>query len=194
MSPGLLVMSPGLLVMSPTRANEAEHIAKVKSEAQRIDLRFFISNSPGYERLTGWFAGKGVPLSDVNSFSSVRCQLCSLVSISRLVPRGPRALKCSLNGCSAVTYATVRRPDRGQTVPRGKWILGMQEETRSDEMRLICGDYRIISNKRFVVTPVCRCIRGSHLPFPPKRVEKPFPSHRTMSDRRSPQQRSAGTD
>ena len=44
-------MSPGLLVMSPARPKAAEVTAKVKSEAQRIDLRVFISNSPGYERL-----------------------------------------------------------------------------------------------------------------------------------------------
>jgi hypothetical protein len=47
MSPGLLVMSPGLLVMSPARlvmspANAEQEIAKVKSAAQRIDLKLFI--------------------------------------------------------------------------------------------------------------------------------------------------------
>jgi hypothetical protein len=46
MSPFVLidlpVMSPFLPVMSPPLASAAEHMAKVKSEAQRIDLKLFI--------------------------------------------------------------------------------------------------------------------------------------------------------
>jgi hypothetical protein len=44
--------------MSP--ANVAEDIAKVKSDTQRIDLKRFIFDSPGFEQLLERCAGWGV--------------------------------------------------------------------------------------------------------------------------------------
>jgi hypothetical protein len=56
MLPVRVVMLPSRVVMLPVRvvmlpANAAEDIAKVKSEAQRIDLKRLIFVSPGFEQL-----------------------------------------------------------------------------------------------------------------------------------------------
>ena len=51
MFPAILVMLPGALVMFP--ANAEEEIAKVKSVAQRFDLKRFILNSPGNRAFIG---------------------------------------------------------------------------------------------------------------------------------------------
>ena len=46
MLPVLLVMLPALLVMLPVAASAEEETAKVKRDAQRIDLKRVMSNSP----------------------------------------------------------------------------------------------------------------------------------------------------
>src|SRR6478672_421765 len=91
MSPGLLVMSPGLLVMSLTRANEAEHIAKVKSEAQRIDLRFFISLSwlRAINWVVRWNKGCHFPMSTLFLASVVNFVRSSLFQGSCQDDHGP---------------------------------------------------------------------------------------------------------
>jgi hypothetical protein len=92
MLPGALVMLPGALVMLPERlvmfpANAEEEIAKVKSDAQRIDLKRFILILLVIERLLGRSVRRDCHLKCQILDLTFRLTTCSAFSTSRLVPR-----------------------------------------------------------------------------------------------------------